>query len=182
MRRLTSYKRSKSPPPSSYSMDNPVFEDTTTTTTNVQATAHPVHVRYYCMQIENWQTLSLYQLHVVVSQCTAYKKIKKTVGGAKTKRHCLFLFTIIIIILLTKALECCKFVTQIEQGDTLVAASPLPSMVRVLGTCCDCLRKALFEFFHSQHETVIIIITIVPKDETLVKTTYFVSQMKNGFG
>lgn len=41
MRRLTSIKRSKSPPPSSYSMDNPVFEDTVSV-----ATAHPVHVRY----------------------------------------------------------------------------------------------------------------------------------------
>lgn len=41
MRRLTSIKRSKSPPPSSYSMDNPVFEDSVSV-----ATAHPVHVRY----------------------------------------------------------------------------------------------------------------------------------------
>lgn len=41
MRRLTSIKRSKSPPPSSYSMDNPVFEDST------MSAAHPVHVRYY---------------------------------------------------------------------------------------------------------------------------------------
>ncbi|XP_063905208.1 E3 ubiquitin-protein ligase SH3RF1 isoform X3 [Zophobas morio] len=40
MRRLTSIKRSKSPPPSSYSMDNPVFEDSVSV-----ATAHPVHVR-----------------------------------------------------------------------------------------------------------------------------------------
>ncbi|XP_050503784.1 E3 ubiquitin-protein ligase SH3RF1 isoform X2 [Diabrotica virgifera virgifera] len=43
MKRLTSMKRSKSPPPSSYSMDNPVFEDT-----SMQAAKHsatPVHVR-----------------------------------------------------------------------------------------------------------------------------------------
>jgi len=40
MRRLASMKRSKSPPPSSYSMDNPVFEDTT-----VAANPVPVHVR-----------------------------------------------------------------------------------------------------------------------------------------
>ncbi|RZC36444.1 E3 ubiquitin-protein ligase SH3RF1, partial [Asbolus verrucosus] len=39
MRRLTSIKRSKSPPPSTYSMDNPVFEDSVSV-----ATAHPVHV------------------------------------------------------------------------------------------------------------------------------------------
>ncbi|XP_022913310.1 E3 ubiquitin-protein ligase SH3RF1-like isoform X2 [Onthophagus taurus] len=41
MRRLTSIKRSKSPPPASYSMDNPVFEDSSLSTPNV----HPVHVR-----------------------------------------------------------------------------------------------------------------------------------------
>lgn len=41
MRRLTSIKRSKSPPASSYSMDNPVFEDGGT----VVSTLHPVHVR-----------------------------------------------------------------------------------------------------------------------------------------
>ncbi|CAG9759849.1 unnamed protein product [Ceutorhynchus assimilis] len=40
MKRLTSMKRPKSPPGSSYSMDNPVFEDAT-----VAAPAHPVHVR-----------------------------------------------------------------------------------------------------------------------------------------
>lgn len=39
MRRLTSMKKSKSPPPTSYSIDNPVFEDVTT------AAPHPVHVR-----------------------------------------------------------------------------------------------------------------------------------------
>ncbi|KAJ8934742.1 hypothetical protein NQ318_004970 [Aromia moschata] len=43
MRRLTSMKRSKSPPPSSYSMDNPVFEDTSLGVKS--SPAHPVHVR-----------------------------------------------------------------------------------------------------------------------------------------
>ncbi|KAF2899814.1 hypothetical protein ILUMI_06372 [Ignelater luminosus] len=41
MRRLTSIKRSKSPPASSYSMDNPVFEDSSVPVTS----SHPVHVR-----------------------------------------------------------------------------------------------------------------------------------------
>ncbi|XP_060531649.1 E3 ubiquitin-protein ligase SH3RF1 isoform X2 [Cylas formicarius] len=44
MRRLTSMKRSKSPPPSSYSMDNPVFEDTSVTSSSVSS-VQPVHVR-----------------------------------------------------------------------------------------------------------------------------------------
>lgn len=51
MRRLTSMKKSKSPPPL-YSMDNPVFEDGTTTTTitstpnnTLTTPSHPVHVR-----------------------------------------------------------------------------------------------------------------------------------------
>nr|CAI5837706.1 unnamed protein product [Callosobruchus analis] len=43
MRRLTSIKRSKSPPPSSYSMDNPVFEDAQATAQS--SPAHPIHVR-----------------------------------------------------------------------------------------------------------------------------------------
>lgn len=45
MRRLTSMKRSKSPPPSSYSMDNPVFEDTTSPASSLPTPSHPVHVR-----------------------------------------------------------------------------------------------------------------------------------------
>lgn len=45
MRRLTSMKRSKSPPPLSYSMDNPVFEDATLGVAK-SSPAHPVHVRY----------------------------------------------------------------------------------------------------------------------------------------
>ncbi|KRT84805.1 SH3 domain-containing protein [Oryctes borbonicus] len=45
MRRLTSIKRSKSPPPASYSMDNPVFEDSSVTVP-ISTTTHPVHVRY----------------------------------------------------------------------------------------------------------------------------------------
>ncbi|XP_018572953.1 E3 ubiquitin-protein ligase SH3RF1 isoform X2 [Anoplophora glabripennis] len=44
MRRLTSMKRSKSPPPCSYSMDNPVFEDGSLGVPK-SAPAHPVHVR-----------------------------------------------------------------------------------------------------------------------------------------
>ncbi|KAK9752761.1 Variant SH3 domain [Popillia japonica] len=44
MRRLTSIKRSKSPPPASYSMDNPVFEDSSVTVPT-STTTHPVHVR-----------------------------------------------------------------------------------------------------------------------------------------
>lgn len=44
MKRLASMKRSKSPPPSTYSMDNPVFEDTTIKM--AKSPAHPVHVRY----------------------------------------------------------------------------------------------------------------------------------------
>ncbi|GLV35640.1 Plenty of SH3s [Carabus blaptoides fortunei] len=42
MRRLTSIKKPKSPPPASYSMDNPVFEDATAASSNV---SHSVHVR-----------------------------------------------------------------------------------------------------------------------------------------
>ncbi|CAH1102957.1 unnamed protein product [Psylliodes chrysocephalus] len=42
MKRLASMKRSKSPPPSTYSMDNPVFEDTSVQPTKSSAT--PVHV------------------------------------------------------------------------------------------------------------------------------------------
>ncbi|CAH0560156.1 unnamed protein product [Brassicogethes aeneus] len=42
MRRLASMKRSKSPPASTYSMDNPVFEDITVQTASP---SHPVHVR-----------------------------------------------------------------------------------------------------------------------------------------
>ncbi|XP_066999315.2 E3 ubiquitin-protein ligase SH3RF3 [Anabrus simplex] len=41
MRRLTSMKKSKSPPPATYSMDNPVFEDGSI----AGSPAHPVHVR-----------------------------------------------------------------------------------------------------------------------------------------
>lgn len=41
MRRLTSMKKSKSPPPTTYSMDNPVFEDGTV----AASPSHPVHVR-----------------------------------------------------------------------------------------------------------------------------------------
>lgn len=37
MRRLTNIKKSKSPPPTTYSMDNPVFEDGNS--------INPVHVR-----------------------------------------------------------------------------------------------------------------------------------------
>ncbi|XP_050503787.1 E3 ubiquitin-protein ligase SH3RF1 isoform X5 [Diabrotica virgifera virgifera] len=51
MKRLTSMKRSKSPPPSSYSMDNPVFEDT-----SMQAAKHsatPVHVSITTRNNEN---------------------------------------------------------------------------------------------------------------------------------
>ncbi|KAJ8922832.1 hypothetical protein NQ315_007867 [Exocentrus adspersus] len=44
MRRLTSMKRSKSPPPCSYSMDNPVFEDSTSGVAK-SSPAHPVHIR-----------------------------------------------------------------------------------------------------------------------------------------
>lgn len=51
----------------------------------------------------------------------------------------------------TKALERCEFVMQIEQGDTLVATSPFPSMVKILGMCCDLVFEALFRFLHSQH-------------------------------
>ncbi|XP_066154616.1 E3 ubiquitin-protein ligase SH3RF3 [Euwallacea fornicatus] len=43
MRRLTSMKRSKSPPASSYSMDNPVFEDSSLS--SLAAPVQPVHVR-----------------------------------------------------------------------------------------------------------------------------------------
>lgn len=57
MRRLTSIKRSKSPPPSSYSMDNPVFEDSVSV-----ATAHPVHVRYTKKNI-----FSFFLLHAVIT-------------------------------------------------------------------------------------------------------------------
>ncbi|XP_044737587.1 E3 ubiquitin-protein ligase SH3RF3 isoform X2 [Chrysoperla carnea] len=54
MRRLTSMKRSKSPPPTTYSMDNPVFEDSqnpsilvhSQITSQTSSTAHPVHVRH----------------------------------------------------------------------------------------------------------------------------------------
>ncbi|XP_017778540.1 PREDICTED: SH3 domain-containing RING finger protein 3-like isoform X2 [Nicrophorus vespilloides] len=42
MKRLASFKRSKSPPPPSYSMDNPVFEDAAVSSTS---TLQPVHVR-----------------------------------------------------------------------------------------------------------------------------------------
>ncbi|XP_050307708.1 E3 ubiquitin-protein ligase SH3RF3 isoform X3 [Anthonomus grandis grandis] len=47
MRRLASMKRSKSPPASSYSMDNPVFEDSTVSTSGHSGSvnANPVHVR-----------------------------------------------------------------------------------------------------------------------------------------
>ncbi|XP_063239951.1 E3 ubiquitin-protein ligase SH3RF3-like isoform X2 [Bacillus rossius redtenbacheri] len=41
MRRLTSMKKSRSPPPATYSMDNPVFEDGSV----VVSPSHPVHVR-----------------------------------------------------------------------------------------------------------------------------------------
>ncbi|VEN58048.1 unnamed protein product, partial [Callosobruchus maculatus] len=41
MRRLTSIKRSKSPPPSSYSIDNPVFEDAQATAKS--SPVHPIH-------------------------------------------------------------------------------------------------------------------------------------------
>ncbi|XP_076273785.1 SH3 domain containing ring finger posh isoform X2 [Rhynchophorus ferrugineus] len=44
MRRLASIKLSKSPPPSSYSMDNPVFEDRAASSQSSPA-SHPVHVR-----------------------------------------------------------------------------------------------------------------------------------------
>lgn len=44
MKRLASMKRSKSPPSSTYSMDNPVFEDTSIQP--VKSPGHPVHVRY----------------------------------------------------------------------------------------------------------------------------------------
>lgn len=46
MRRLTSMKRSKSPPPSTYSMDNPVFEDTSVSLPP-NTVVHPVHIRYF---------------------------------------------------------------------------------------------------------------------------------------
>lgn len=39
--RFTSIKKSKSPPPATYSMDNPVFDDGTVTV----SPQHPVHVR-----------------------------------------------------------------------------------------------------------------------------------------
>uniref|UniRef100_A0AAR5Q778 RING-type E3 ubiquitin transferase n=1 Tax=Dendroctonus ponderosae TaxID=77166 RepID=A0AAR5Q778_DENPD len=45
MRRLASIKRSKSPPTSSYSMDNPVFEDATLSAAGLTTPVHPVHVR-----------------------------------------------------------------------------------------------------------------------------------------
>ncbi|KAK7871060.1 hypothetical protein R5R35_007261 [Gryllus longicercus] len=47
MRRLTSIKKSKSPPPATYSMDNPVFEDGTVAASPVHPShpVHPVHVR-----------------------------------------------------------------------------------------------------------------------------------------
>lgn len=41
MRRLTNIKKSKSPPPATYSMDNPVFDDGNTSQSSVSA----VHVR-----------------------------------------------------------------------------------------------------------------------------------------
>lgn len=40
MRRLTNIKKSKSPPPATYSMDNPVFDDG-----NFVASVDAVHVR-----------------------------------------------------------------------------------------------------------------------------------------
>nr|XP_023014243.1 E3 ubiquitin-protein ligase SH3RF1 isoform X4 [Leptinotarsa decemlineata] len=45
MRRLTSMKRSKSPPPTTYSMDNPVFEDGGVVGNKPTQAIHPVHVR-----------------------------------------------------------------------------------------------------------------------------------------
>lgn len=42
MRRLTNIKKSKSPPPSTYSMDNPVFDDGNTSQTSI----NPIHIRY----------------------------------------------------------------------------------------------------------------------------------------
>lgn len=61
-RHFFSIKKSKSPPPTTYSMDNPVFEDGTGTTLSASATSstntnasniipsnvppHPIHVRY----------------------------------------------------------------------------------------------------------------------------------------
>jgi len=39
--RFTSMKKSKSPPPATYSMDNPVFDDGTVAV----SPQHPVHVR-----------------------------------------------------------------------------------------------------------------------------------------
>lgn len=44
MKRLASMKRSKSPPSSTYSMDNPVFEDSSIQP--AKSPGHPVHVRY----------------------------------------------------------------------------------------------------------------------------------------
>lgn len=41
MSRFTSMKKSKSPPPATYSMDNPVFDDGSATA----SPQHPVHVR-----------------------------------------------------------------------------------------------------------------------------------------
>ncbi|CAH1159749.1 unnamed protein product [Phaedon cochleariae] len=45
MRRLTSMKRSKSPPAASYSMDNPVFEDASVTPVKSSPALNHVHVR-----------------------------------------------------------------------------------------------------------------------------------------
>jgi E3 ubiquitin-protein ligase SH3RF len=41
MSRFTSMKKSKSPPPATYSMDNPVFDDGSA----AASPQHPVHVR-----------------------------------------------------------------------------------------------------------------------------------------
>jgi E3 ubiquitin-protein ligase SH3RF len=41
MSRFTSMKKSKSPPPATYSMDNPVFDDGSV----AASPQHPVHVR-----------------------------------------------------------------------------------------------------------------------------------------
>lgn len=42
MRRLTNIKKSKSPPPTTYSMDNPVFDDGNA---SQPSSVNPVHVR-----------------------------------------------------------------------------------------------------------------------------------------
>lgn len=61
MRRLTSMKRSKSPPPCSYSMDNPVFEDASLGVAK-SSPAHPVHVRYELLVLSFLHVFHIFSL------------------------------------------------------------------------------------------------------------------------